>query len=220
MSVRQHKAARFTRIRTPHLQCFQTMRMSSSQISRGTSFPILISFTCSWPYALCTCTTARSKQASAAGSAASKETTSRRCASAGCSRCTYWHHQEIVRENKSYNQNLLFAIYLQQRGLRQLWFQALAARCTSCKSLSTLCALAQHTCPSSCRFRPLVRSEFPRAWQRQTLTSHITSFTSPYLSAKHRFARIVLLVDLDHTLFVCLICVRFKGKSASSWWTR
>ena len=50
----------------------------------------------------CTCTTAaRSKQTSA-GSAASKETTSRRCASAGCSWCTCGHHQwsEDIRSQR------------------------------------------------------------------------------------------------------------------------
>ena len=48
----------------------------------------------------CTCTAAaRSKQTSA-GSAASKET-SRRCASGGCSWCTYWHHHEISGDIKS-----------------------------------------------------------------------------------------------------------------------
>ena len=55
-----------------------------------------------------------------------------------------------------------------------------------------------------------------RSIKSMTKACHSTSFTSPYLSAKHHFARIVLLVDLDHTLFVCLIGVRFKGKSTSS----
>ena len=55
-----------------------------------------------------------------------------------------------------------------------------------------------------------------RSIKSMTKACHSTSFTSPYLSAKHHFARIVLLVDLDHTFFVCLICVQFKRKSTSS----
>ena len=60
----------------------------------------------------CTCTTAaRSKQTSAAGSAASKET-SRRCATGGYSWCTYWHHHEISGGNSVTETNPMIKPFL------------------------------------------------------------------------------------------------------------
>ena len=172
MSLRRHKASRFARIRKHRIcnvfkQCVcPALKFQGKPLSRSS----YISFTCHMT--ICTCTTACSKQTSAALSAASKKTTSRRCASsAGYRWYTYWHFKEPTVSEKTTT-----TIKVCYKGPASALIPALAAYCTSCKSSSTGRALAQHTWPSSCRFRPLVRSEIPKAWQMHT--SHGTSFTS------------------------------------------
>ena len=158
---------------------------------------------------LCTCTTAaRSKQTSAAGSAASKETTSRRFAGAGCSWCTYWHFKEpTVSENTN----------LQSKFATKGPPPALISGSGCTLYFLQIFKYIVCSCPTYFPIKLSISSlGEDRSIKSMTKACHSTSFTSPYLSAKHHFARIVLLVDLDHTLFVCLIGVRFKGKSTSS----
>ena len=102
MSLRRHKASRFARIRKHRIcnvfkQCVcPALKFQGKPLSRSS----YISFTCHMT--ICTCTTACSKQTSAALSAASKKTTSRRCASsAGYRWYTYWHFKEPTVSEKT-----------------------------------------------------------------------------------------------------------------------